>query len=276
MLKPQPMNESDLETERRRLLASVVDYFSAMPAVCGIFLGGSIPAGRADAWSDIDMRVVIDDDQHATFVENRLAMPAEWGELVFNEWLDGTSHCVSHFKPFGKIDVFYISAKDFRPSPWYALPVSILYERDTLLTDVFQQSQNLDFTADRDEISRSISKGLATGHEVYRRIQKNQLFYCQSLLNELRYHMIKADDWINDRPPQTEAYSRLELRGSPDMLELFGASYTGTDEAAIRTSLKGLLDFYRDQIKALHTRFSPERSLDNDMCAIGIVLDNLD
>lgn len=269
------MNKKDLEADRELLLSSAVNYFSAMQTVCGVFLGGSIPAGRADAWSDIDMRVVVDDDQHATFVENRLDMPAEWGELVFNEWLPGTSHCVSHFRPFGKIDVFYISAIDFRPSPWYALPSKILYERDSLLTDVFQQSQRLDFSADQDEINRSISKGLAAGHEAYRRIKKSENSYSQSLLIELRYHMIRADDWINGRPPQGEAFSRVELRGSQDMVVLFGESYSGTDKASFEAALRMLFTYYREQVRELHTRFSPERPLDNDMYAIDIVLENL-
>jgi predicted nucleotidyltransferase len=62
------MNEELLIAERDKLLSSVDDYFVGYPDVVGIFLGGSLPAGTADAYSDIDMRVVVTPDEYSRFV----------------------------------------------------------------------------------------------------------------------------------------------------------------------------------------------------------------
>lgn len=109
------MNPAQLIEARERLLKTAVDYFTRDPDVLGIFLGGSMAAGTVDAYSDIDLRVVVSPEEHPRFVRHRLEMPKAWGDFLFNEWLEGAQHCVSHFRPFGKIDVFYISLAEFRP-----------------------------------------------------------------------------------------------------------------------------------------------------------------
>lgn len=113
------MDTARLTDARDRLLRQAVTHFAHDPAVHGIFLGGSLPAGTADAYSDIDLRVVVRSDRHADFVGERLEVPKCWDGFLFNEWLEGAQHCVSHFRPFGKIDIFYIDASTFRPDPWY-------------------------------------------------------------------------------------------------------------------------------------------------------------
>lgn len=60
---------------------------------------------------------------HERFVDARLEMPSLWGDVLFNEWIEGAQRCVSHFVPFLKLDVFYISATDAQPSPWLRFPV---------------------------------------------------------------------------------------------------------------------------------------------------------
>ncbi len=69
------MDEDLLIRARSLLLSNVVDYFIQKADVVGLFLGGSIPAGIADAYSDIDLRVVVMPEAHTQFVENRLIMP---------------------------------------------------------------------------------------------------------------------------------------------------------------------------------------------------------
>jgi hypothetical protein len=63
------------------------------PDVLGVFLAGSLPAGSADPYSDIDLRILAGDEAQRRLVQGRLDWPKTWGELLFNEWLDGTQHC---------------------------------------------------------------------------------------------------------------------------------------------------------------------------------------
>lgn len=266
------MDPARLTAARERLLKTAVDYFTRDPAVAGIFLGGSLAAGTADAYSDIDLRVVVNPDEHQRFVRNRLNIPKAWGDFPFNEWLEGAQHCVSHFRPFGKIDVFYISLAGFQPSPWYGLPTEVLYDPRGLVNDIITKSKKLAFTIPEEEIDRSVSKGLASVHEAYRRLRRGELFFAQSLLDSLRHYMIQSDDWIHQRPPQAVTFSGLEKRASRTLIEAFSDSYVGLNAGSIEQALQKLASVYREQIIALHERFSLKRSLKNDLYAIDILL----
>lgn len=48
----------------------------------------------------------------------------------------GASHCVSHFRPFNKIDIFYLNRAAFQLSPWLAQPVTVLHDPEMAVTDV--------------------------------------------------------------------------------------------------------------------------------------------
>ena len=267
------MDKELLKEERERLLTNVVDYFQRDPGVVGVFLGGSLPTGTADEYSDIDVRVVVSPEEHRRFVSSRLEIPKQWDNFLFNEWLEGATHCVSHFRPFGKIDIFYINLSDFSPSPWYDLPTDILYDPKGILADVIKKSKGLPFEATEDEIDRSISKGLASAHEAYRRVRRGELFFAQSLLDSVRHYMIQADDWINARPPRAVTFSKLEQRGSSSIIRAFQNSYVGLDEREIDRALKELLRTYRQQVADLHDKFKLHRLLKSDLYAIDVILE---
>ncbi|MCJ9670061.1 hypothetical protein MOV65_08655 [Neorhizobium sp. SHOUNA12B] len=55
-----PTTSDVLEEARSDLLATAVDWFERDPHVLGIFLARSIAAESADAYSDIDLPIVIE------------------------------------------------------------------------------------------------------------------------------------------------------------------------------------------------------------------------
>ena len=266
------MDAETLVAARDRLLATAKLYFAGQAGVVGIYLGGSLPAATADAYSDIDLRVVVEANVHQDFVDRRLDIPRSWDGFLFNEWLEGANHCVSHFRPFVKIDIFYLASSAFAASPWFTLPISILHDPQGIVADVLARSRGLTFAPVDSEIDRSISKGIAAVHETYRRIQRGELIHSQALLDELRYHMVLADDWVNDRPPRGVAVARYELRASPAILSAVAASYVPLDVNGLDRALRVLAVCYRTQVLTLHERFRLERPRDHDIEAIDVVL----
>src|SRR5205807_7066222 len=101
------MTEDLLIGARDRLLSFAHQRFASDIDVVGLFLSGSLAAGTADAYSDIDLRVVVKPEKHGWFIEHRREIPTSWPDFLFNEWRPGTNHCVSHFRSFVKIDIFY-------------------------------------------------------------------------------------------------------------------------------------------------------------------------
>ncbi len=261
----------DLEEARNVLLSTALAYFRADPDVLGIFLGGSMAAGSADAWSDIDLRIVVEPQRHARFVQQRREIPKAWPGFLFNEWLPHAQHCVSHFKPFGKIDIFYFNAAALGPSPWYRLPITILHDPRGIVADLVKRSEGLPFTVGEDEVDISTSKGLAALHEIYRRTMRGELFYAQTLLDELRQHIMQADDWLNDRTPETTVMAKFEKRAGGDVLAVLRSSYPPCEANAILAALRALAQVYRAQILALHGEFRLSRSIESDLAALEIV-----
>jgi len=270
------MDLAALVTARERLLEVATGYFAREPGVAAVYLGGSLPAGTADAYSDIDLRVAVEPDRHRDFVRRRLEIPRLWDGFLFNEWVEGAIHCVSHFRPFLKIDIFYLDKSTLAPSPWLGLPIAILHDPEGIVGDVVARSRGLGFAPVEDELSRSVSKGIAALHEAYRRIRRGELIYSASLIDELRYHMALADDWIHGRTPPSFALSRFERRASAAALGALAASYVSIDDASrLDGVLRVLGECYRAQVVALHERFRLDRERARDLEAIDIVLREL-
>jgi hypothetical protein len=70
-----------------------------------------------------------------------------------------------------------------------------------------------------DHRNYSISKGLAAAHEAFRRTQRQELLFAQTLLDELRVHIIQTDNWLFDRTPRTQLFSKFDQRGSQQVIE---------------------------------------------------------
>ncbi|TCV76404.1 hypothetical protein EDE05_108226 [Neorhizobium sp. R1-B] len=198
-----------------------VGWFKSDVSVLGIFLGGSVAAESADAYSDIDLRIVVASEQHSQFVEKRREIPAQWPGFLFNERLPNTPHCVSHFLPFGKIDIFYFDAARLVPSPWYRLPIRILHDPTGIVAEVVEQSAGLTFAVRADELDISISKGLAAAQETYRRAKRGELFYAQTLLDELK-------------PPPGDHFFLERGHGQKNLVSAY-PTLTGSYQALVRT-----------------------------------------
>ena len=194
-------------------------------AVVGIFLGGSLAAGNADAYSDIDLRVVVTPEKHLWFVDQRREIPKQWSEFLFNEWVPNAQHCVSHFRPFAKIDIFYYSTGLLHPSPWYGLPIKILHDPQGFVADLVTRSKTLRFSVSVDDVDYAISKGIAAIHEAYRRSHRGELLFAQMLFDELRHRVMQADDWLHDRTPETTVLAKFDRRGSSEVLAVLSDSY---------------------------------------------------
>lgn len=264
---------NNISIERKKLLSELVNYFSDDPAVLGMFLGGSLPAGTSDQFSDIDLRVVVTPEEHGRFLADRLDMPKQWNGYLFNEWMEGTHHCITHFQAFFKADIFYLSQASLRPSPWYRLSTKILYDPMGVIRQVVEQSPPFEFEISENEIDWLISKGLAAAHEVFRRARRGELFYAQTLLEEFRSYVIKADDWLHQRVPADVSELKLERRLEPSFLELLTQTYVPADARAIEDAMLTLLKQYRSQVVDLHKTYELSRVLEKDVYAVDILLD---
>ena len=266
------MTEQRSIEARDRLLATAQQEFVSSADVVGLFLRGSLAAGSYDAYSDIDLGVVVKPEKYRWFIEHRRDLPRRWPGFLFNEWRPGARHCVSHFRSFVKIDIFYFSENDLPPSPWYTLPLRILFDPRGVIERLVSASANLTFEVTDEDLDFSISKGLAAAHEAFRRTQRQEVLFAQILLDELRFHMIQADDWLFQRTPRTQVFSKFDHRGSREVIHCLHASFCNCNPEALHRSLMGLCRLYRQQVEELHKKFKLSRSLQSDLEALDLIL----
>ena len=179
---------------------------------------------------------------------------------------------VSHFRPFLKIDVWYISTSMLQPSPWLKLPVNILLDRTGAVREVVERSARLPFPPPTDSaVSRVLSKALTDAHEVVRRLRRGELFFAQSLLEELRFHMIRLEGRICAVEPSTSADLKVEHRISDRLEPALKSSYVDLDAQALEAAVTRLSEVLVRQIPELHGTFTLTRSLENDLYAAELV-----
>lgn len=267
------ISEQEIIDARERLFKKVVDYFRSRKGVKAIFVGGSVAEGTTDAYSDIDFRIVVDPEYHKKFVSDRLSMPKNWGEWLFNEWIEDAIHCVSHFKPFNKVDVFYFTPEHLKPSPWYSLPVRIVYDPEGLVARLVETSRGLTFSHDIAEIDRSISRVISCAQEVYRRVRREELFFAHAELTNVRYFMAHLDDYFRNNPPRAVALSHYENRGSDYIVKAIMDSDAPLQPDAILKSCNILLTAFLKQMDLLYQKFRFERIKESDEFALKMVME---
>jgi predicted nucleotidyltransferase len=263
------MNNQAIEESRLLLLERSVAHFRHVPGVLGVLLQGSLPAGTADEFSDIDLRVVAEAETYGRLLEDRIDAPTKWGDFLFNE--SGKNHCISHFRPFVKLEVYYFRAEEMKPSPWYRSPVEIPFDPQGLIADVVLRSQTLAHEVEPASLDFVISKGLDCACEVFRRTRRGQVIHAQELLPMLRKCIIQADDWIAGRPPDLQRF-RHEERLDSIVRDLIEDSFVGSDPRVLEASMLTLLKYFREQVVRLYEMFPVPRSLQNDLFVFDFLL----
>lgn len=264
------MNPKELIETREEILKKMIDYFMNAEGILGIFLSGSLAQGNWDEFSDIDFRVIVEDKYIDYYINNRLTIPNNWGDLIYNEYsLSWKNMCVSHFKPFIKVDVFYYKSDDISPSLWHNKGIKIIYDKTGKIAEIVEESKKLTVEYNKQEINMSIDKTFALIHEVYRRAKRNEVIYANDLLNGLRMKVIEFDDIINNR--LQEGSSHYENRGNNNIILTLHNSYSTNNQKNILETLYSLSNLLEKQIKNLVTKFEIERDIDKDNYSFKII-----
>ena len=261
-------SSEELNLARQQLYDTIVDYFVDRKGVEALYVQGSVAENSADEWSDIDFRVVIKPEFYQQYLSERFSAPKKWGEWVYNEWAGRSWVCVSHFKPFNKIDLLYFKPLELKPSPWFALPTQVIHDPKRLVQQIILDSHNLEQSSlSIEEIDRLISKGLAYAEEIYRRAMRGELFYSQSQLDSFRLILIQLDDYLHQHKFSSGigSPSHCEQRVSQMLVEAMQLSYTALDKTSILQALKILLNVYQTQVIRIYEELSLKRDRQRDL-----------
>ncbi|MEW4353680.1 nucleotidyltransferase domain-containing protein [Streptococcus pneumoniae] len=182
----------ELVSYRQEKLAEIRAIAEQLEGIKGIFLGGSLANQTADAYSDIDFRIVVDDVINPSDV--LVHCFKELTDCLFME--EQYAHfAVVHFRQFVKLDLFIYQKKQVQPSLWLK-DIAILRDEGDYLQTIKEASQALEFTVEQDQLDEYLSKYYAYLHEWVRRTKRAEKTYALHCLLGMR-HILVSLSYLN-------------------------------------------------------------------------------
>lgn len=100
--------DRQLIRERERLRDSIKLDLQNDKNVIAFFYGGSMARGDQDHYSDLDLRIVVEDHVFEEYRKRKTERAGNWGQVLFYEDFPRARHTVTHYYNFLKVDSFYL------------------------------------------------------------------------------------------------------------------------------------------------------------------------
>lgn len=241
--------DEELPLQRKKLMRTIEQDLVADNNVLAVFYGGSIGKGNTDFYSDIDLRIVVQDADFEKFRQNKKQRAMNWGNVLFFEDFPWTNYSIAHYDSFIKVDTFYYKKKDLHPSIWMQ-HLKIVYDPEGHVNSINQQSLQLSYTPSVEELEIWRTKFFAYVHEFYRRIMRSEFSYAKQCLENMIYSMVSG--WYMNAGLQPNTFgdwSKVEGKSSPladwQRMLLTNWRYTSNEEDMLRVFKNILPEFQK-------------------------------
>nr|WP_205825416.1 aminoglycoside 6-adenylyltransferase [Bacillus sp. RO1] len=236
-----------MPTERQKLREAIYKDLVQDANILAFFYGGSLAKGNEDLYSDLDLRIVVEDSSYETYRSNKKERATNWGDVLYYEDFPRAPYSIAHFRSFIKVDTFYYRQSDLQPSP-YLKYLLIEHDPNGIISQIRDKSQSIDYQFSEEEFEVWRDKFFAYLHEVYRRVQRGEYNYAFQMVNSLSYSIVigwyvevgevpnSFGDWSKVEGPRSplsgEQLSQLEQWDTRmrDAKELFTIARSQTEE----------------------------------------------
>ncbi|KGP91819.1 hypothetical protein N780_15745 [Pontibacillus chungwhensis BH030062] len=197
--------ERDLKIPRDRqtMLSQIEQDLINDENVLAVFYGGSIGKQNTDLYSDIDLRILVKDEVFEEYRLTKKERAKNWGNVLYFEDIPWATYTVAHYDSFIKVDAFYYKTEFIQPSTWLQ-NINIVYDKTGFMGEVLVKSEILSYSPSFQEVEIWRTKFFAYVHEAYRRVNRKEMFYALSCLDNLRLSMVTA--WYMDKGLQPNAF----------------------------------------------------------------------
>lgn len=239
----------------------VVDRFLAAcradTRIVAAFLGGSYASGAADAWSDLDLYLIITDEAYAEFIAAKETFIQQLGEPLFSaDW--GTPHC--YFFIFadgteGELGIGQVS----RFKQIHGGAYLVLVDKQDILADIDFPSHAADFTEQIELLRRLI---MNFWHEVghfNKALARGQLWFAYGSLEVMRQvcvNLARLQHNFADAGVGHEPFFKLEQAMPVEQLAPLQATFCPLEREAIRQAGAVIFQFYREVATDLAERYN--------------------
>lgn len=258
------LRDSHLPDCRNDLLNKIVHILKGRNEVQGIFLGGSLAKGNEDLFSDIDLRVIVDEDQYADFVTSKQQLASQFGDVLFFEDMNPNApFTIAHYSNFIKVDLFIYTFSTLHPSIWIQT-IKIIFDESGKLQELLNQSNQIVYQLSKEEVERWRGKAFSYIHEVYRRALRNEMYYALTMINNLRSFIVNGWNMEAGRH-SNDAWDWSKIEGERSQLELWQLNLLsgwmcGRDSKEIMKTLHSMIPEFR----RLHLVLCEKTGMDSD------------
>lgn len=188
---------------RQKMLNEIEKDLLNDKSIIAVFYGGSIGNQDTDVYSDIDLRIVVEDGVFEEYRLNKKKRAENWGSVLFFEDFSWANYSVAHYDNFVKVDSFYYRKEDIKPSVWLK-NIDIVYDEAGLMDEIRKESMKLSYFPTVEEVEVWRTKFFAYCHEIYRRVNRKEIYYALSCLDNLRLSMVMA--WYMEKELQPNGF----------------------------------------------------------------------
>ncbi|MFH2053341.1 MAG: hypothetical protein ABIK96_12830 [bacterium] len=225
---------------QERAIGWWVDCLRKDTRISGICCFGSLATGAADAYSDLDLGLLVADEQIAGFASSR-EVPEGVAPVAAMAPCPGDENCILVLHRFGgeylKVDYNYFSART--PLPWYGREVRVLFDRDGALDTISRRSRDAPGGSEPDY-------GLVAMllWNAVRMVQRGELMEAVDVLAQLRDPLLTG--LVCQRYGRVFLnYRRVESTYPPEVVDMLRRTYAGPDTEELWRAIAAVLDVFR-------------------------------
>lgn len=269
--------DAQLTEERDALFKRAVDDLASDEDVIAIYLDGSLSRNIADRYSDIDLHTIVVPNKLTHFIKKKTERAEKWGNVLFHENANPFSPvAVSHYDSFVKIDSWYHTIDEVKPSIWLR-NMKILYDPNEVLEQIAEVSSKIVYEPSPDDVKFWRGKVLAFYHETYRAVMRKEYYYALSNLDKVRWLM--ALGWYMEMDEHLDSsyavWSKIEgerSKLSPMQLALLESWDSTRQPEMIMEVLRGIVPVFVELNETLSRKVEIDSQKETVIHCIGMVI----
>ena len=206
----------------------LINLYAEDNSVKGIYISGSVSNNSYDEYSDIDIRIILEENDVNKYITEFESKVCNFNHRVlFYEPCSFSNAIIPHFDNFIKADIFFYGITEIVPSIWLK-NIKIVKDTDGFLIDIKRKSQNLPFLIQSNIVKDESLKFIALSHECFRRLQRGEYLYANYLLNSMKLTLINFTDFLNGS--ENIGWYKAEKRFEHKLIQILNAHVTDKEQ----------------------------------------------
>jgi predicted nucleotidyltransferase len=220
--------------------------------VLAALLVGSYVKGTNDEHSDLDLYVITKDEAYNEFVSRRDSFVRSLGEPAFMEDFGLPGILFLIFPDGAEVEISFIPENQL--AQVFDEPYQVLLDKKNITAGVISHRRQVDQAAQRERLRRLIYWFWHNFSHFVTALARNQLWWAQGQLEELRAQCVglaRLRNDFSDPEVEGEVYFKIENAMPVEQLAPLQDTFCPMEKDAMLASADAIVDFYRESARSL-------------------------